>query len=207
MAELGLADLDQQYSKCLINYKGRIVYVGGFDGALNIHYTDISTGKRHEEKVDVKALKPILNRLGFVNHNGHALYLRRVPVRRYQVGISTNNSNVLFIEHFRYHKTISRALDQVRRLTVKSIVDMFNNSYPPLKNAIDIAVASEGACAFDKQFAVDCHRNIYYRNRRVGTIPPRCTTLKRIEFNKGFEFLETVLEPSYEKTVRTFETA
>lgn len=207
MADITVADLEQLYTKTLVLYKGKPVHIQGVTGDRKIHIVDVSNKRKDVVPYERGAITPIRGRIGFVNHNGHALYIQRRPARRYQVGINLHNSKLDYLQQHRFHPTLSRAIDQVGSFAIPGFAASVNNIYPSLAEAIAIAKSSGGSCAFDKQFAVDSSRRIFYKTSHVGNIPARCSTVKRIVFIEGFEFLQTLIEPCYEKTVRTFEAA
>ncbi len=207
MPDINMGDLEQLYYKTIVMLKDSPVYITSFDPERNMYYVDLKTGKKHHCKFVADDVKPVVGRVGYINHNGHSIYMQRMPVRRYQIGLNTGNCKFLYHEDQRHHQTFMRAYDQVSRLNVGSIANAILNNYPSFREAVGVAKVSGGACAFDKQFSIDSERNVYYKTKKVGVLPARSLSVKRIEFKEGFEFLETILEPHYEKTVRTFEAA
>lgn len=207
MPDINLGDLEQLYYKTIVMLKGSPVLITSFDPERNMYYLDLRTGKKHHCKFVADDVKPVAGRVGYINHNCHSFYMQRMPVRRYQVGLNTGNCKLLYHEQQRHHQTFLNSHTQVSRLSVGSIANAILNIYPSFREAVGTAKVSGGSCAFDKQFAVDNERNIYYKTKQVGVLPARSLSVKRIQFKEGFEFLETILEPHYEKTIRTFEVA
>lgn len=204
MAEIATGDLEQLYGKSIVLYKGKPVKVLTFN-LREATVLSLITGRKMHVEFKAEDFKPPVGRIGFINHGGHAFYVMRNPVRRFSIGHTQYNTVVRVLDGHRDNQYA--AYEQVRALNVKGWGAALMNDYPPFKNAIGIAKETEGSCAFDKQFAVDAERNIYYKHRCVGTIPPRTTKLGRIQFQPEFQYLELLVEPHYEKTIRTFEPA
>lgn len=202
MPELNHADVHQLYSETVCRYKGAPIRVMEINRDLMVTIMLLRHGKLAQVKFEQELFGPPLGRIGFVNEGVHAFYVTRQPVRRYQVGL--NRGNV------KYHhlpmadrKKAERDYNVAQKMNTKSWAKALDNEYPSLAEALRIATEHKGTVAFDKQFAVDGERNIYYKTNKVGTIPPRMSTVKRVVFLKGYEHLDTLLIYSYDKTTRT----
>ncbi len=205
MAELSIADIDQLYNKSIILYKGRPSKVIGVSRDGNLNVLTLANGRKNVVKFVKADFKPITGRIGFINHNGHAFYAYRTPMRRYSIGLTNQNTSIRYLVG---HQNLAyKAMDKVVMMDSVAWDSALTNDYPSFKDAIRIAKDLNGSCAFDKQFAIDFQRNIFYKHICVGVLPVRASTIARIEFNPGFDFLQVLLEPNYEKTVRTFEAA
>lgn len=205
MVELSVADIEQLYYKSLILYKGKPAKVLSINRDKTVMLTILASQRKVVVPFIQDDFKPVLGRIGFVNHGGFAFYVQRMPVRRYNIGLTQQNTVVRGIS--RHHPEAFRAYDAVAALNTKSICQALDNDYPTLQSAIKAAKEREGSVAFDKQFAVDHMRNIYFKATKVGAIPLRYSARNRIRFEPEYEFLEILVEPHYEKTVRTFEPA
>lgn len=205
MAELSLADIEQLYNKSIILYKGRPTKVMnvGRDGGITI--LSLANGRKSVVPFVKADFKPTLGRIGFINHGGHAFYAMRTPMRRYSVGLTSANTVISMLEG---HRNVAyRAYDAVAAMNHACWNAALTSNYPTFKDAIAIAKETQGSCAFDKQFAIDHERNVFYKTNRVGVLPARASTYGRIEFKPEYQFLQLLIEPNYEKTVRTFEPA
>jgi hypothetical protein len=207
MVELSVDDIRQMYVDNIVSYKGEFVKVRSVNAEGLVSIIRLGSGKQSTVKFNRQDFSSPRKRIGYINHNCHAIYISRVPVRRYGVGINRGNTKTMFHETDRYKPTFVRALDQVARFDSKSWDDTLNNEYPSLRSALSIAARSGGSCAFDRQFAVDDLRYVYYKSIYVGKIAPRYYTPQRIEFNEQFSFLSVLMELNNENTVRTFEAA
>jgi hypothetical protein len=207
MAEINARDAHTMYANCLVIYNNKVVKVKGIDEALKTNIIDLETGRSYSVNFNRESFRPIVGRIGYVNHNGHAFYVMRKPSRVYKVGLSSENMKVTYIRGHRPNATLLRSLDKISNLTSGAFVNAVANDYPTLAVAIRVAKGSNGSCAFDKQFAVDFDRNIYYKGSVVGSIPARCSTKSRIEFLPQFHFLSFPLEATHENTPTTFEAA
>lgn len=160
---------------------------------------------RSTEEIDVpfslKAITPINGRVGMVNGaTGGVYYIARVPFRRMQIGMSWNNSSLTCI----FDKDRADYF-QVKEFQHHGLEDAINNRYPSFRQAFKFAKTVEGACAFDKQFAVDYQGTIYYKDQgKVGKVRDTAKSVEEIIWNKDKEHLQIVLENDYEKTARTF---
>jgi len=207
MPEINARDAITMYAGSLLLYKGSPVKVKTIDENLKVNYTDLETGRSGTVQFNYENFKPVVGRVGYVNHGGHAFYVMRSPSRVYKVGLATDNTKFKYIDHHRHHPTFVRALDKVCAFTSGSYVNAIANDYPTLSVSLRVAKESGGSCAFDKQFAVDFERNIYFKGKVVGAIPGRYSTKSRIEFLPEFAFLSFPLEASRENTPSTFEIA
>lgn len=206
MAELSLNDIETMYVGSIVMYQNKPVLFKAIAGDLKVTAVDLASGKKEYVPFDRKMFKPHLGRIGYINQGGHAFYTMRMPSRRFSIGITRTNTRMAYVEKHKFDDSFLRAIDKVHNLQANGWASCFANKYPKLADAIKIAAASQGSCAFDKQFAVDRDRVIYYKGKAVGNIDARCSTLKRITFKEGFEFLQILLEPNYEKTARTFSS-
>lgn len=205
MVEISAADVDQLYRRSIIMYKGRPARVLNVDQNKDMHVLSLITGKKGVVPFKQGDFKPSLGRIGFINNNGHAFYAVRHPSRRYSIGLTSSNVTVHALEHRNDKWRVAQ--DQVLSMNVRGWGQALLNDYPKFRDAITIAKDNNGSCAFDKQFAVDANRNIYFKQKRVGVIPSRMSTTGRILFDAPFQFLEILVGNHYDKTVRTFAAA
>lgn len=202
MPNLNHADVHQLYLDTICTYKGAPVRVLEINRDLLVTVMLLRHGKLAQVKFEQELFGPPLGRIGFVNEGVHTFYVTRQPVRRFQVGLNRGNikvNNLPIVDRKKAERDYSTAL----KMNTKAWAKALDNEYPTLAEALRLATEHKGTVAFDKQFAVDSERNIYYKTNRVGSIPPRMSTVKRVVFSQGYEHLDTLLIYSYDKTTRT----
>jgi len=202
MAELNHNDVYQLYMDTICTYKGSPVRVTSIDRDLTVNIIMLRHGKNVVVKFDQELFGPPMGRIGFVNEGTHCVYVTRQPVRRFQIGLNRGNIK-LHSMPFEDRKAADRDYNIVYKMTSKGWAKALDNEYPSLAEALRIVTGHGGIVAFDKQFAVDAKRRIYYKTVEVGHIPPRMSTVKRIVFKEQFSHLDTLAVYSYDKTTRT----
>lgn len=196
MAELSYDDQVQLYRGSVVEFEGGLVYVRDVD---HNQFQIIRAGQHLREWVgfNMDAFKAP-KRIGYVNYQNGALFVSRVPRRLYCVGLRRDNVQI----------TCDGNLIPPGYLDVlvegKGIIEAYQGKYPTLYKAFQLAKASSISVAFDKQFAIDHLRNIYFKGYKVGIIPKGYVRKVNIQWDAGYEFCEYSLSPDYEKTVRTF---
>lgn len=120
--------------------------------------------------------------LGYVNFNGKAFYLQRIPTRKYKQGLCKHNA---------FCKTPVRDLNDV--FFSPGFADMFAGSYPNLEVCTQALYdfALDGM-AFGRQWAVSRGPRgalLQYKNRSVGTVEGG-----KPELSKRFDYLKESLE-------------
>lgn len=197
---LALNDIVQQYSGCVILYKGKPHKVKNVGAQVQL--LDLHSMRKKMVDFDQKDFAPPLLRLGYVNIDNTSVYVSRKPARLYQVGINQNNFIVSPNKRSLYDGDINEVVKKVIAMEVPEFADMMLGHYPTLQSALknDNFFRSAGSIAFDKQFAIDSGCYIYYKGTNVG----RLNGSEKIVFNKGMEYLGILLENGYEKATRTF---
>lgn len=152
-----------------------------------------------------KLLKPITGRIGMISDGeGSVVYATRLPARKFHIGLSSA-SLVLDMVYRTPDMGQKDTLYLMKQFALPTVADALLNKYPSVATAYKIAKQSNGAMPFDKQFAVDHTRAIYYKTGKVvGHFPPKAKTVQEIQFKPEFDHLRLLLENNYEKTVRTF---
>lgn len=201
MAELSLNDIEQLYVGSICKFRDEVVRVNSVNQDRDVTITLLQYNKKARVHFNREDFTPTRGRIGFVNEGGHALYVTRQPVRRYSVGITSYNISIKCLPNYRVPSM--KAADSLLRLNTKPWSQALKNEYPTLSEAIQIAKDTQGSCAFDKQFAVDKNRVIYFKTQAVGHIPPRMSTTKRIILSDEFSHLELLLKQNYDETLRT----
>lgn len=201
---VSLEDLRTFWKGCIALYKGKPVFVigiGGERGAFTATVKDLRTGDRWVVELEADSLSPPDGRLGYVNLNGEVLYTQRKPVRRFMMGINDGNIGVDRADQYRRYEK-----GEIHRLSTSSIefCRTLEGSYPTLKEALNEVLTFGGSCAFDRQFAVDEERRLFYKNRLVGKVGRGAIDARGIVLNDNYSFLKSVIgEFNYEEALRT----
>lgn len=200
MVKIPKADFDQLCTSALFWYKGQLVKVLERDGdEIDILYLK----NRKTLTIDYdehEAFIPTTERIGMVNIRKSCVFICRSTARQYLISNASSNNKISTLP-VPYPLERIRTVDEVKRFISSDIASAIANEYPSLPDAYANAKAWDGACAFDKQFAVCSAGGIYYKTRLVGSYDG-----KAIIYNSGCEHLGILLENQYEKTSRTFKT-
>lgn len=200
MDKLSIDDVNQMYVDSTVIYNGKLVYIREVyhndNDEVCVVLTHLENGEREEAVFD-RALFKAPNRIGYVNAANAAWFFSRAPGRMFKVGLSANNCKITATDGFAIHG--------MPNILSKELQAAHDNIYPSLYKAWLAVKNKDRACmAFDHQFAICNQRFIYFKGRLVGNIPKGNVRKSNIVWNNKFEFLADILEPDYEKTVRTF---
>lgn len=204
MYELSNADIEQLYLGCLMIHNGALVKVESisYDYQPAMFYlVNLSTGKKYSARFRSEEFTAPKKRIGFVNYRQTVVYISRRPVRRFRVGIHSENVSVetpAYVPSPLKDKPAVR--NRISQFVDVEIYKAYSSQYPTLREAYDKAVEWKGAMAFDKQFAVSFEGVVYYKTKIVGKVKDYV-----IQWDKDFEYLEIVLGNNYEKNSGTFK--
>lgn len=199
MVKIPQADFHQLCQDALFWYKKDVIRVCGLDGGeISIFYlknrkTILIPYAEHEK------FTPVIERIGMVNIRKSCVFVSRTTARQYLVGVASSNVQINHLP-VDYPLDVRRTLDEVKGFKSPELIAAINNDYPPLPEAYKKAVEWVGACAFDKQFAIDSKGNVFFKTKAVAVYKDDVLVYK-----KGFEHLGCLLENCYEKTSRTFK--
>ena len=193
-------DIAQLFNNTTCMYRGTPVYVMKCVGRI-LQIKFLKSGKTENIEFSFKDFTAPSHRLGMLNYRKFAVYIQRKPARMYTVGITNNNSiyqladaNNLPVDYYPF-------LDGLHHYNVKEMHDCLLNVYPAFAEAILLAEKHKGVFAFDKQFAVNFNREIFYKanGSSVGTIDKKKNKTDDITFIPKFEYLALLLGKNYEK--------
>lgn len=199
MDNISTEDIRQLFQGCACLYKGRPVYVFNVGGERTVHFYDMVTQKRESVKFSLKDFMSPLGRLGMVNVLGSVVWTFRIPIRRYSVGLSNENFKIQQLDMPYYPAGSKETVARISQRNCPELAECLRGEYYDILDAYAIAKDYEGAAAFDKQFAVDCDSNIYFKTEKVGYLDNPTKGIEGIEFTKRFEYLETLLGGKYVK--------
>jgi len=198
MVELSYEDIIQQYSDCVILYKGKPHKVKEIDHPNKVKILDLNTQRSKWVDFSFKTFAPPLLRLGYVNQDEVAVFVYRTPVRNYFTGINSLNCKIVGNKESYTRNNVGSVVSKVSQMDSPEFADMLLGHYPSLKEAVTRAEEFAGSVAFDKQFAVDLERKVFYKGYQVGNVYG-----DTVVFSSDNEHLSLVLGNEYETTART----
>lgn len=198
MPEIAVADIEQRYAKSVVMYKRKPVKVQKINANGDMRILDLFSQREETVPFSLKDFTPPALRIGFVNVKGSVVYVTRQPIRRYKVGLSSENTRVELLG-VHYPDGQHETLCKVHELECIELADALLNKYPSKRKCVNHLLQFRGAMAFDKQFAIDNRMGVWYKREEVGTIDPH--TLN-ITFGDSFKHLGILLDNNHEKTIR-----
>lgn len=198
-------DLTRDLKGCVVIHKNKPVYVNNISRNCDVHFTDLITQKEGVAPFSLKAFTSPTRRLGFVNVQGSVVYVSRIPVRKYYLGLHRNNTVVKTIRGVVYPQGADNAKYRLQQLNCPELGDAMFNRYPNFEECVAHVRQFGGARAFDKQFAVSSDGYIFYKGEAVGTITLRnAKGYPDIMWGADKKHLSILLEGNYEKAARNF---
>lgn len=200
MAKASREDLIQMFVDSVCIHKNKPYYIHSINPKHVALCTSLMDQTRVSLPIDEESFTAPTQRLGYVNIHGGFIYTSRKPIRRYKVGISSENFQYKAGDVGFAHG-MAHAKDVLKTLSSKELGNCILGKYPKFREAIESIVVGDGGVAFDRQFAVDAAFQILYKNSVVGSVKKNAKTVKDITFFGGCEHLSTLLDGNYEKTV------
>jgi hypothetical protein len=197
MVELTSADMQQQYLNNVVLMDGIHVKVVRVNEDKTLRVIHIQTGKAQDRILfNQDRFKAPNFRLGMCTYNGSTAYVTRVPVRKMGIGLSSENIDIARVGRINdFHGFI----EDISDLVGESIYNTFIGKYLDLATAAQTAkLHGDGVVAFDRQMAVDCNENIYYKDRNVGKYVVNSDKAPYIAFSKNYSYLNKILGCNYE---------
>lgn len=203
MAEvLTVADARQLYSGCLLRYKKDVVYVQSISTEYKASIYSLSENKIKTVPFNTDHFKPIGDRLGFVNINCCAMFVFRKPVRLFSMGLTANNLGMTYSRDCVMGGNTIAVSQRIEQLYIPELASTIKGEYPSFEEAYHLAREFEGSYAFDRQFAIDYSRNIFYKDNFVGRASGK--TIDKIVFAEKFKYLNLLIGNTHEKNPRDF---
>lgn len=193
MADLTYEDMVQQYHKTIVLCKKQPVYVMEISPDGVFYVLNLLTNKTSSVKFSFKDFQSPAMRLGMVNVFDSVVYITRLPYRRMQVGISAQNTKIAVLP-VNYPQGKDDTINYIGRLRCPELGVTMTGNYPTIEEAYNNAVESGGACAFDRQFAIDRDAQVWFKETRVGTYKK-----KEFSFKPEFQHLSILVEFNNEK--------
>jgi hypothetical protein len=187
--EMGLGDVQQKLEGSILMYNKKPILFQKVDGNLrNCRVYDLMAQKEEIVEFDEKMFHPPIPRIGMVNIGGSVLYVKRTAIRRYKLGLCSENLLISEIGGVAYPERAEALKREIRGLRSKELAQSLLKKYPTLRQAFKKVRQFDGACAFDKQFAVTHHGYLVYKEQIVGK-----HDFETISFLEGFEHLSMLV--------------
>src|SRR6476660_5481498 len=180
--DLNHDDIVQQFGNTTFFYKGKPHKVKRV-GMDDVRILDLRTQRTKEVEFKLKDFLPVQTRLGMVNIDGVAVYVRRLIRKQYLTGINSTNTECIPLNSIAAGDRLAAQL-KVREMECPEFADMLLGHYPTLESAWAQAKKIDGAVAFDKQWALDASGAVYFRTDKVGAY---WESDKRIELDEPFK--------------------
>lgn len=195
MEDLAYNDIVQQYHRTVVLYKGEPVYVTavGEDKPTKVRILDLMSQRSSTVDFNLVDFTPPAFRIGNVNIDGSVVYIARKPVRKMQVGINQNNTQISAIDDAHYPSGLGNTLTSASSFKSVDIGNAIKGIYPPFEECLEYVKQFKGTMAWDRQFSISATRHVFYRTKTVGQLPRNCTRMERIQFHKGYEHLDILL--------------
>ena len=210
MADLSHQDAVTIYKGCLYIYNDVPHYIDNIsqenDGSLSFRAFATNVGNPQSVVIPFKMEEwTSPERIGYFNHGGCAYYAKRFAYRKYRGGL--NEDNTIVYQRNGYMGGNIRSVPIASIEVARALLDEYPSLFKAWSYAKDITKQRIGlgfnkCFAFDKQFAIDSLRNIYYKGNKVGVVPPGRVRVENIVFNPGKEYLMAVLIGDYNETAR-----
>lgn len=185
---LSFNDKVMLFNNNLLLHRDRLSFIT-FNRRETMSVFDLETQKSREVAFVFEDLQPIKSRLGLVNINNTIVWLSRLPVRKYGVGLYRNNTIAEVWKTPESPEVRAEARERVHSLTAPQIIATVEGRYPTFYEALRSALANRATVAFSNSMAVTSARYIMYRDRVVGSVSEKATSCREIVFKPPFAYL------------------
>lgn len=196
--QMNVDDVRQKFEGSIVMFNKRPVLFNKIAGDWSCRIFDLMDQEEKQVEFKEDEFHPPVPRIGMVNINGSVLYVERMPVRKFKLGLNRDNLKVNLVPGVFYPEGERAATAEIHGLKSKALGSALLGKYPTKTTAFKRLSQFEGAVAFDKQFAVDSNGFLYYKMQRVGR-----HNFSVLTFDEQFKHLEILLDKAYEKSYRT----
>ena len=152
-------DARQQLHNTLVELDGELCHVDHYDGwEFKVRRAVTYKGKRkwaaRIESMSIKDTDLTLQQfsLGYVNYNGHAMYLQRKPLRKWKQGFYYEYLTVADDADVRKAKPYGVTIHHI--FQSPSIIDLYDNVYPSFVKAwTNVSMLDDSSSAWHKHWA------------------------------------------------------
>lgn len=205
MLEMSIEDIHSRFKDSLIMYNNKPSYVKRVGNNGDCILLDLITQKQETVPFKLDKFNSPVRRVGMVNIEGSVVYAERIPIRRWKVGLSSDNFHVSTLAGVEYPARAAQTRDKVKTLQAVELAEAIMGKYPALVTCLRHLKQFPGAMAFDKQFAVSDAGLVFYKKAVAGTVDMKAKSVNDIKWAKGHEHLILLLENNYAtETVRNF---
>lgn len=194
--QMNIENIQQKFEGSVVMYDKRPVLFNKIAGDFSCRIFDLMDQEEKQVEFLEDKFHPPVPRIGMVNVSGSVVYVQRNPVRRYKLGLSKENLEVLQLP-VQYPEGGHNAIVEIAGLKSKALGNALLVKYPTKMQCFRRLSQFPGAVAFDKQFAVCSEGYLWYKTKKVGTHDGR-----NISFNDAFKHLEILVDKGYEKNRR-----
>ena len=180
-------DLKTMFLRTLVIYKGSLVFVSEICPDRSCLLFSLKTQKQMTLENPFDDFSTQAMRIGMVNLHAHCLYVERLPVRKWRVGLDLSNLSVHAFPECGENYRKSKA--EFDTLTCSAIAKAVFSEYPSYKEAYESVKKYNGIMAFDKQFAISSNGELFYKHYHVGEATDAGPVLL-----KKYQYLEQVME-------------
>lgn len=211
--EMSVEDLKRDLVGCVVMHKNKPVYVTAIGRGGAVSFRCLNSQREDVAPFTLADFASPIRRVGFVNIMNSVIYITRIPVRRYHMGLyfggggRGGNIKISHLDCLSYPQGGMQTLQRAQTMCIPEIGKAIMNKYPSISEAWQQVKDFGGACAFDKQFAVAENRYVIYKSHRVGKFPAGAESIQDIKWDEGKQHLSILLENNHEKTVRDFRPA
>ena len=176
-----------------IRYNGLPIYIKRVsywddDGRqLCLNTVDVKTRKNKTIKINDAGLNYRPMPLGYVNFDGRAYYLMRMPQRRYKQGLDSGSIRVKVHSEDR-----QGVVPDWNELLAAPLYNVFENGYPSYTEACSLVDRGKTSVAFHRRFAIASgglgNKYLTYKGNNIGWFENN-----KILLSKKFKYLKEML--------------
>ena len=192
MSDISVDDIRNIYVNTLCTHKGTPIFFKDITYDKVAIFRNVATKKITETPFKLEEFSAPQQRIGYVNHRNNALYVTRLPVRRFQVGIAKGNVEVRHVAA--PGSDGYRGKDEILGFNLPTLAEAMLNKYPSFLEAYQKAVGADGIWSFDKQFAIGYDGKLYYKCQHIADVGKGVRTLRTARFKPGFDYLSILLK-------------
>lgn len=182
--DMSLSDAKRDYVGVVMMHKGVPVLVSGIDDDFQVTIVSLRSGKSKIVSKEVLFAMTPPPRLGMVNTpDRNAVFVVRLPHRRYQMGVSSNNLLSIQIGN----SDMPRSVGSSGFYRTKEFADTITGTYPKFYAALLMAREKNIIVAFDRQFALSSS-TLYYKDKAVGRINNTVQSFSDVLFHDKYKF-------------------
>lgn len=197
-------DLLRDLKNTIVIHKNKPVFVQNISRDGDVSFVELISREQKIAPFTLKSFLPPTRRLGMINVSGSVAYMSRIPVRKFFLGLSRNNTSIELLE-VQYPNGAGEALAALRAMNHEAIGLSMFNKYPTFKQCVEYLLKFKaGAMAFDKQFCLSAEGYVFYKMKRVGRWNRHSKTVDDIVWDEGSKHLQILLKENYEEAARHF---